>query len=58
MNEGDTVVLQDGSQGVLLKMPRSEGRKSPRALVQTIHGENWVPVADLKTLENEKMEGQ
>jgi hypothetical protein len=58
MTEGDPVVLTDGTQGTLLKLPRSEGRKRPRALVQLLNEQRWVHLDELKTVEAQKLEGQ
>jgi hypothetical protein len=57
MDIGDPVVLADGTAAVLLKLPRSEGRKRPRVLVATLNGEQWVPLDELKKREDKELEG-
>ena len=53
MESGKPALL--GTEQVLvLKLPRSEGRKRPRALVQKANGdEMWVFMDELKEVPNE-----
>ncbi len=53
MSVGDTVtkVNDDTFRGTIVQMPRSVGRKRPRALVASLVGEAWVPVDELKKVE-------
>lgn len=55
METGDTVTLTTDSdfRGTILQMPRSVGRKRPRALVGYQGGERWIHVDELKKVENE-----
>lgn len=55
MEVGDTVTLVNDTsfRGTLLRVPRSVGRKVPRALVQTLSGEQWMPIGDLRKVEPE-----
>lgn len=48
MEIGDAVILPDGSQGTITQLPRSVGRKRPRVLVNTLSGEQWVHLDELK----------
>jgi hypothetical protein len=50
METGDTVTLaaDPDFRGTILQMPRSVGRKRPRALVGFHGGERWVHVDELK----------
>ena len=49
MEPGDTVTLASDStfRGTLVRLPRSVGRKAPRALVQSQLGEQWIPISEL-----------
>ncbi len=49
MEIGDTVTKTADAQfrGTIVQMPRSVGRKRPRALVASLGGENWVPLDEL-----------
>lgn len=58
VNEGDPVLLIDGTQGTLLKLPRSEGRKRPRALVQLLSEQRWVHLDELKAIEQPQQGSQ
>jgi hypothetical protein len=50
METGDTVTLTTDSdfRGTILQMPRSVGRKRPRALVGFQGGERWIHVDELR----------
>lgn len=50
MEPGDTVTLASDMtfRGTLVRLPRSVGRKRPRALVQSQLGEQWIPVDELR----------
>ena len=54
MNPGDKVMCR-GELAVLLKLPRSAGRAKARALVRMLLGEQWVPVDELKPVEQKDM---
>lgn len=53
MEIGDAVILPDGSQGTIMQMPRSVGRKRPRVLVNALSGEQWVHLDELKEVPRE-----
>ncbi len=55
METGDTVGLagDPSFRGTILQMPRSVGRKSPRALVGFQGGERWIPVSELRKVEEQ-----
>ena len=53
MKEGSTVLLPDGSQATLIRLPQSKGRKRPRALVSIGGNEVWVFVDELKEVPDE-----
>ncbi len=55
MSVGDTVtkVNDDTFRGTIVQMPRSVGRKRPRALVASLVGESWVPLDELKKVETD-----
>jgi hypothetical protein len=50
MNVGDTVstVVDPNFRGTVVQLPRSVGRKRPRALVQYQGGERWFFMDELK----------
>lgn len=50
MEIGDTVTkTQDPNfRGTLVQLPRSVGRKRPRALVASLGGEQWIPLDELR----------
>jgi len=49
MDVGDTVTkVSDASfRGTVVQLPRSVGRKRPRALIASLTGEAWMPVDEL-----------
>lgn len=53
MDVGDEVTLFNESsvRGVIAQLPRSEGRKRPRALVSFEGGQRWVHVDELTKAE-------
>lgn len=53
MEPGDTVTLASDMtfRGTLVRLPRSVGRKRPRALVQSQLGEQWIPVDELRPVQ-------
>ncbi len=53
MDVGDTVTKanDDSFRGTIIQLPRSSGRKRPRALVATLSGESWVHLDELKKVE-------
>lgn len=52
MSPGDTVLFS-GEKVTLQKLPRSEGRKRPRAEVKRTNGDTmWVFVDELKEVPN------
>jgi hypothetical protein len=55
MDIGDTVskVSDAAFRGTVVQLPRSIGRKRPRALVASLGGETWVPLDELKLVEPE-----
>ena len=55
MDVGDTVTLvnNDVFRGTIVQMPRSVGRKRPRALVQSLQGQQWMFIDELKKVESE-----
>ncbi len=55
MSVGDTVtkVSDDAFRGTIVQLPRSVGRKRPRALVATLSGETWGFMDELKKIEND-----
>lgn len=50
MTLGDRVCLADAPyiQGTIIRLPRSEGRKRPRCVIQTDDGERWFFLDELK----------
>lgn len=54
MEPGDTVTLASDStfRGTLVRLPRSVGRKQPRALVQSQLGEQWIPMSELRPVQS------
>jgi hypothetical protein len=52
---GDTVtkVSDDTFRGTIVQLPRSIGRKRPRALVASLTGETWVHLDELKKVETD-----
>lgn len=55
MDVGDTVTKTSDStfRGTIVQLPRSIGRKRPRALVASLAGEAWVPLDELKPVQPE-----
>lgn len=55
MDIGDTVTRASDSQfrGTVVQLPRSVGRKRPRALIASINGEAWIPVDELRKVESD-----
>lgn len=55
MEVGDTVALvgNEAFRGTIVQMPRSVGRKRPRALVQSLQGQQWLFIDELKKVESE-----
>lgn len=55
MDIGDTVTKTSDAafRGTVVQLPRSIGRKRPRALVASLGGEAWVPLDELKLVEPE-----
>ena len=53
MDIGDTVTKTSDAQfrGTVVQLPRSVGRKRPRALIASLNGEAWLFVDDLKKVE-------
>lgn len=60
MTEGDRVSLNDAPYitGVVIKLPRSEGRKRPRCVVKTEDGERWFFVDELSVISAELPQGE
>lgn len=58
MEPGDKVTLATNRniRAVVVKLPRNEGRKKPRALIQTDTDQLWVPVSDLIPLQGEEID--
>jgi hypothetical protein len=50
MEVGDTVTKSGDTnfRGTVVQMPRSVGRKRPRALVASVSGEAWLFVDELR----------
>ena len=50
MEIGDTVTKTSDPnfRGTVIQLPRSVGRKRPRALVASLGGEQWVPLDELR----------
>jgi hypothetical protein len=55
MDVGDPVTKtsDDTFRGTIVQLPRSIGRKRPRALVATLSGESWVPLDELKKVDSD-----
>ncbi len=55
MSVGDTVTKlgDDTFRGTIVQLPRSVGRKRPRALVASLGGEAWMPLDELKKVETD-----
>lgn len=55
MDVGDTVTKTSDStfRGTIVQLPRSVGRKRPRALVASLAGEAWMPLDELRKVEND-----
>jgi hypothetical protein len=55
MDVGDTVTKSSDStfRGTIVQLPRSVGRKRPRALVASLAGEAWMPLDELKVVQPE-----
>ncbi len=53
MEVGDTVTKASDPtfQGTVVQMPRSVGRKRPRALIASLSGESWLFVDELRTVQ-------
>lgn len=53
MDVGDTVtkVSDESFRGTIVQLPRSVGRKRPRARVASLGGEAWVPLDELKVVQ-------
>lgn len=56
MTVGDTVTkVSDSSfRGTVVQMPRSVGRKRPRALIASLGGEAWVFLDELRKVDPEQ----
>jgi hypothetical protein len=54
MEIGDTVTKTSDAafRGTVVQLPRSVGRKRPRALVASLGGESWLHVDELKKVES------
>lgn len=52
MEVGDTVTRTSDPnfRGTVVQLPRSVGRKRPRALIASLNGETWVPIDELLPL--------
>lgn len=52
MEVGDTVTKTSDPnfRGTVVQLPRSVGRKRPRALIASLNGEIWVPIDELLPL--------
>lgn len=55
MDVGDTVTKASDAnfRGTIVQLPRSVGRKRPRALVASLTGEAWVFVDELRKVESD-----
>jgi len=55
MDVGVTVTkVSDSSfRGTIVQLPRSIGRKRPRALVASLAGQEWMPIDELRRVESE-----
>lgn len=55
MEVGDTVTLASDStfRGTLVRVPRNVGRRSPRVLVQSTKGEEWLLLGDLRPVQSD-----
>lgn len=55
IDTGDTVtkVSDPSFRGTVTQLPRSIGRKRPRALVTSLSGSEWVHIDDLRKVEPE-----
>ncbi len=55
MTVGDTVtkISDESFRGTIVQLPRSVGRKQPRALVASLGGEAWMPMDELKKVETD-----
>jgi hypothetical protein len=53
MSAGDSVtkLADDSFRGTIIRLPRSVGRKRPRALVASLDGESWIHLDELKKVE-------
>jgi hypothetical protein len=58
MDIGDTVTKASDStfRGTIVQLPRSIGRKRPRALVASLGGETWVPLDELRKVEGDEVQ--
>ena len=56
MEIGDTVTKTSDPnfRGTVVQLPRSVGRKRPRALVASLGGEQWLHLDELRPTPNEQ----